>query len=162
MTLSFSVNQRQHTFACEDDARLLDLLRDDLRLSSVREGCSVGACGACTVLLDGRPVSSCLVYAGRCQDAHIETVEGLGDGELDPVQAAFVECGALQCGYCTPGFVLSVRALLAENPSPTDDEVREYLAGNLCRCGAYLEILEAVRRATTTRACWTCCATRSA
>jgi aerobic carbon-monoxide dehydrogenase small subunit len=147
MPVSFRVNHRQHTFsAAEDDARLLDLLRDELGLSSVREGCAVGACGACTVLLDGRPVSSCLVYAGRCEGADIETVEGLGDGELDPVQAAFVECGAVQCGYCTPGFILSVRALLAENPTPSDDEVRDYLAGNLCRCGAYLEILEAVRK----------------
>jgi aerobic carbon-monoxide dehydrogenase small subunit len=146
MSISCYVNQRQHTFACEDDTRLLDVLRDELGLGSVREGCSVGACGACTVLLDGRPVSSCLVYAGRCEGARIETLEGGGDGELDPVQTAFLECGALQCGYCTPGFVLSVRALLAENPTPGDDEIRDYLAGNLCRCGAYLEILEAVRR----------------
>jgi aerobic-type carbon monoxide dehydrogenase small subunit (CoxS/CutS family) len=151
MAVSFYVNQRQHTLACEDDARLLDLLRDELGLHSVREGCSVGACGACTVLLDGKPVSSCLVYAARCEGARIETVEALGDGDLDPVQAAFVECGALQCGYCTPGFVLSVRALLAENPAPSDDEVRDYLAGNLCRCGAYLEILQAVRLAARGR-----------
>jgi aerobic-type carbon monoxide dehydrogenase small subunit (CoxS/CutS family) len=144
MAVSFWVNERQHTFGCEDDARLLDLLRDELGLRSVREGCAVGACGACTVLLDGRPVSSCLVYAARCEGARVETVEAGGD-ELDPVQAAFVECGALQCGYCTPGFVLSVRGLLAENPQPSDDEIRDYLAGNLCRCGAYLEILEAVR-----------------
>ncbi|HYY87681.1 MAG TPA: (2Fe-2S)-binding protein [Chloroflexota bacterium] len=138
------VNQRQQRFACEDDARLLDLLRD-LGLSSVREGCGVGACGACTVLLDGKPVSSCLVYAARCEGRSVETVEGNGD-ELDAVQQAVLDCGALQCGYCTPGFVLSVRALLAENPSPTEAEVRDYLAGNLCRCGAYPEILEAVSR----------------
>jgi len=151
MPISFEVNGRQHTFAGEDDARLLDLLRDELGLSSVREGCSVGACGACTVLLDGRPVSSCLVYAARCQGARVQTVEALGNGELDPVQAAFVDAGALQCGYCTPGFVLSVHALLDENPSPSDDEIRDYLAGNLCRCGAYLEILEAVRQAARGR-----------
>jgi aerobic-type carbon monoxide dehydrogenase small subunit (CoxS/CutS family) len=138
------VNRRQQRFACEDDARLLDLLRD-LGLSSVREGCGVGACGACTVLLDGKPVSSCLVYAARCEGRSVETVEGNGD-ELDTVQQAVLDCGALQCGYCTPGFVLSVRALLAENPSPTEAEVRDYLAGNLCRCGAYPEILEAVSR----------------
>ena len=138
------VNRRQQRFACEDDARLLDLLRD-LGLSSVREGCGVGACGACTVLLDGKPVSSCLIYAARCEGRSVETVEGNGD-ELDSVQQAVLDCGALQCGYCTPGFVLSVRALLAENPSPTEAEVRDYLAGNLCRCGAYPEILEAVSR----------------
>ena len=151
MASSFEVNSRPHTFTCEDDARLLDVLRDELGLGSVREGCGVGACGACTVLLDGRPVSSCLVYAARCEGARVQTVEALGNGELDPVQAAFVDAGALQCGYCTPGFVLSVHALLAENPSPSDDEIRDYLAGNLCRCGAYLEILEAVRQAARGR-----------
>jgi aerobic-type carbon monoxide dehydrogenase small subunit (CoxS/CutS family) len=143
--ITFTVNQRRHTFSCEDDARLLDLLREDVGLASVREGCGVGACGACTVLLDGKPVSSCLVYAARCEGHQVETVEGTGE-QLDAVQEAFLACGALQCGYCTPGFVLSVRALLAENPAPSEEETREYLAGNLCRCGAYLEILEAVRR----------------
>jgi aerobic-type carbon monoxide dehydrogenase small subunit (CoxS/CutS family) len=151
MPISFEVNGRKRTFSCEDDARLLDLLRDELGLGSVREGCSVGACGACTVLLDGRPVSSCLVYAARCEGARVQTVEALGNGELDPVQAAFLDTGALQCGYCTPGFVLSVHALLTENASPSDDEIRDYLAGNLCRCGAYLEILEAVRQAARGR-----------
>jgi aerobic-type carbon monoxide dehydrogenase small subunit (CoxS/CutS family) len=151
MPISFEVNGRKRTFSCEDDARLLDLLRDELGLGSVREGCGVGACGACTVLLDGRPVSSCLVYAARCEGARVQTVEVLGNGELDPVQAAFLDTGALQCGYCTPGFVLSVHALLTENASPSDDEIRDYLAGNLCRCGAYLEILEAVRQAARGR-----------
>jgi aerobic-type carbon monoxide dehydrogenase small subunit (CoxS/CutS family) len=144
MTVAFSVNAREHRFACEDDARLLDVLRG-LGLSSVREGCGVGACGACTALLDGKPVSSCLVYAARCEGRQVQTIEANGD-ELDPVQQAFVDCGALQCGYCTPGFVLTVRALLAENPAPSEAEAREYLAGNLCRCGAYPEILEVVRR----------------
>jgi carbon-monoxide dehydrogenase small subunit len=99
------------------------------------------------VLLDGKPVSSCLLFVVRCEGKRIETLEACGDS-LDPVQAAFLECGALQCGYCTPGFVLSVRALLAENPAPSRDEIREYLAGNLCRCGAYLEIIAAVQRAS--------------
>src|SRR5919201_5349845 len=98
MPISFRVNHRQRTFDCEDDARLLDLLRDQLGLGSVREGCGVGACGACTVLLDGRPVSSCLVYAARCAGTQVETVEAGGDA-LDAVQQAFLECGALQCGY---------------------------------------------------------------
>src|SRR5919197_865102 len=119
MSITFTVNRRQHSFACEDDARLLDLLRDEVGLASVREGCGVGACGACTVLLDGKPVSSCLVYAARCEGRQVETLEATGD-QLDAVQEAFLACGALQYGYCTPGFVLSVRALLAENPAPSD------------------------------------------
>jgi carbon-monoxide dehydrogenase small subunit len=146
MTIAVTINGESHVLACEDDARLLDVLRQHAGLTSVREGCGVGICGTCTVLLDGKPVSSCLVYVARCSGKRVETVEVNGDA-LDPVQQAFLECGALQCGYCTPGFVLSVRALLSEYPSPSDNEIREYLAGNLCRCGAYLEILEAVRRA---------------
>jgi aerobic-type carbon monoxide dehydrogenase small subunit (CoxS/CutS family) len=147
MTIRLDVNGEQLELACEDDARLLDVLREHVGLTSVREGCGVGACGACTVLLDGKPVSSCLLFVVRCEGKRIETLEAGGDS-LDPVQAAFLECGALQCGYCTPGFVLSVRALLAENPAPSRDEIREYLAGNLCRCGAYLEIIAAVQRAS--------------
>jgi aerobic-type carbon monoxide dehydrogenase small subunit (CoxS/CutS family) len=149
MTVELTINSEPRLLACEDDARLLDVLRLEAGLTSVREGCSVGACGTCTVLLDGKPVSSCLVYAGRCSGKHVETIEGSGD-VLDPVQQAFLDCGGLQCGYCTPGFVLSVRALLSENPAPSDDEIRDYLAGNLCRCGAYLEILAAVRSAAAT------------
>ena len=148
MTISITINGEPRALACEDDARLLDVLREHAGLTSVREGCGVGACGTCTVLLEGKPVSSCLIYAARCSGKRIETIEANGDA-LDPVQQAFLECGALQCGYCTPGFVLSVRALLSENPCPSDDEAREYLAGNLCRCGAYLEILAAVRQAAT-------------
>jgi aerobic-type carbon monoxide dehydrogenase small subunit (CoxS/CutS family) len=127
---------------------LLDLLRDEVGLTSVREGCGVGACGSCTVLLDGKPISSCLVYVGRCLGRAIETVEARREDDLDRVQQAFLECGALQCGYCTPGFILTVRALLVETPSPSDEEIRDYLAGNICRCGAYLEILAAVQRAS--------------
>jgi aerobic-type carbon monoxide dehydrogenase small subunit (CoxS/CutS family) len=149
VAISLRLNGRQRSLVCEDDTRLLDVLRE-AGLTSVREGCGVGACGACTVLLNGQPVSSCLVYAGRCGGVEVETVEASGE-QLDAVQQAFVEQGALQCGYCTPGFVLSVRALLAENPEPTDTDVREYLAGSLCRCGAYLEILAAVRQAAVSQ-----------
>jgi carbon-monoxide dehydrogenase small subunit len=145
--LELEINGRARVLDVHEDMLLLDLLRDEVGLTSVREGCGVGACGSCTVLLDGKPISSCLVYAVRCLGRAIETVEGRREDDLDPVQRAFLECGALQCGYCTPGFVLTVRALLAENPAPSDDEIREYLAGNICRCGAYLEILAAVRRA---------------
>ena len=145
--LELQINGRSHRFDLPEDTVLLDLLRDQAGLTSVREGCAVGACGACTVLLDGKPVSSCLVYAPRCVGKNIDTVEARREDDLDAVQRAFLECGALQCGYCTPALVLTVRALLAENPSPSDDEIRDYLSGNLCRCGAYLEIIEAVRRA---------------
>jgi aerobic carbon-monoxide dehydrogenase small subunit len=131
-----------------DHELLLDTLRERFALFSVREGCSVGACGACTVLLDGQPASSCLLFTSRLDGREVLTSEGLG-GEQDPspVQRAFLDAAGFQCGYCTPGMVLTVHALLIENPAPTDDEVREYLAGNICRCGAYPNILEAVRSA---------------
>jgi aerobic carbon-monoxide dehydrogenase small subunit len=131
-----------------DHELLLDTLRERFALFSVREGCSVGACGACTVLLGGQPTSSCLLFTSRLDGREVLTSEGLG-GEQDPspVQRAFLDAAGFQCGYCTPGMVLTVHALLIEHPAPTDDEVREYLAGNICRCGAYPNILEAVRRA---------------
>jgi aerobic-type carbon monoxide dehydrogenase small subunit (CoxS/CutS family) len=131
------------------DRTLLHVLHEELGLSSVRYGCGVGACGACTVLLDGEPVSSCLVLAGQAQSHEVTTVEGVGSADrLHPVQEAFVAAGAFQCAYCTPGFILSTIALLAEHPTPTPDEVREYLAGNLCRCGSYPNILRAVLAAS--------------
>ena len=130
--VSLRVNGREEQLQIEDADTLLEVLRDRLRLWSVREGCGVGACGTCTVLLDGRPASSCLLLAARVEGRQIVTVEGLSqDSTLDPIQQAFVEQRAPQCGYCTPGFILSVKALLDENPKPTDEEVREYLAGNL-------------------------------
>ena len=147
MSVELRINGRLLSIDVTEDALLLDVLRDEAGLTSVRNGCGVGNCGACTVLVDGKPVSSCLVYAGRCVGRSIETVEARSEEDLDPVQQAFLECGALQCGYCTPGLVLTVRALLAESPDPSDEQAREYLAGNLCRCGAYLEILAAVRLA---------------
>ncbi|MFQ5851626.1 MAG: (2Fe-2S)-binding protein [Candidatus Binatia bacterium] len=142
------VNGREERLHVEDAATLLEVLRDRLRLWSVREGCGVGTCGTCTVLLDGRPVSSCFLLAARVEGRAIVTVEGLSQGgTLDPIQQAFIEQRALQCGYCTPGFILAVKALLDEVPDPTDDQVREYLVGNLCRCGGYEDILRAVRAA---------------
>ncbi|MEE8077077.1 MAG: (2Fe-2S)-binding protein [Candidatus Binatia bacterium] len=146
--VSLRVNGREEQLQIEDADTLLEVLRDRLRLWSVREGCGVGACGTCTVLLDGRPASSCLLLAARVEGRQIVTVEGLSqDSTLDPIQQAFVEQRAPQCGYCTPGFILSVKALLDENPKPTDEEVREYLAGNLCRCGGYPDIMRSVRAA---------------
>jgi aerobic-type carbon monoxide dehydrogenase small subunit (CoxS/CutS family) len=128
---------------------LLDVLRDDLGLMGTKEGCGVGMCGACTILVDGKPLSSCLVLAEQVVGKEILTIEGLGRSEnLHPVQQAFLDEGAFQCAYCTPGFVLSTVALLAENPSPSDEEIREYLSGNLCRCGSYQNIIHAVRAAS--------------
>jgi len=146
--ITLRVNDKNETLAIDDADTLLEVLRDRLQLWSVRESCGVGACGSCTVLLDGRPVSSCLLLAARCAGREITTLEGLGDGQsLHPIQQAFVSERALQCAYCTPGFVLSVKALLNENPNPSDAEIREYLSGNLCRCAGYAEIMRAVRSA---------------
>jgi len=124
---------------------LLEVLRDDLGLVGTKEGCGVGMCGACTVLVDGKPVSGCLTLAAQVADKETLTVEGLAkDGELHPVQQAFIDESAFQCAYCTPGFILSTVALLEENSNPTEAEIREYLSGNLCRCGSYQNILKAV------------------
>lgn len=146
--ITLRINNRDESFTIDDADTLLEVLRDRFKLWSVREGCGVGACGTCTVLLDGQPVSSCFLLAARAAGHEITTLEGLSDGvTLHPIQEAFVEQRALQCAYCTPGFVLSVKALLEENPNPSDEEVREYLAGNLCRCAGYADILRAVRAA---------------
>jgi carbon-monoxide dehydrogenase small subunit len=146
------VNGREESLQIEDADTLLEVLRDGLKLWSVRESCGVGACGTCTVLMDGSPVSSCFLLAARAAGREITTLEGLGDAHaLHPIQEAFVAERALQCGYCTPGFVLSVKALLDENPEPSDNDIREYLSGNLCRCAGYADILRAVRSAQQRR-----------
>jgi len=144
-----TINGRAEALRVEDREILLDVLRERLGLWSVREGCGVGLCGACTVLVDGAPISSCLAFAARLEGRVLTTVEGLGTEQaLHPVQAAFLEAGALQCGYCTPGLVLSVATLLREFPSPSPELVRTYLAGNLCRCCAYPDIVRAVSLAS--------------
>jgi len=146
--ITLSVNGRDQILTVDDADTLLEVLRDRLKLWSVRESCGVGACGSCTVLLDGRPVSSCFLLAARSAGGQITTLEGLADGQrLHFIQQAFVEERALQCAYCTPGFVLTAKALLDENPRPSDDDIREYLAGNLCRCAGYADIFRAVRSA---------------
>lgn len=128
---------------------LLEVLRDDLGLVGTKEGCGVGMCGACTVLVDGKPISGCLTLAQQVAGKEILTVEGLEkDGKLHPIQQAFIDEGAFQCAYCTPGFILATAALLNENPSPGEDEIREYLSGNLCRCGSYQNIIKAVKTAS--------------
>jgi aerobic carbon-monoxide dehydrogenase small subunit len=146
--ISLRINGRDEKITIDDADTLLEVLRDRFKLWSVREGCGVGACGTCTVLLDNRPVSSCFLLAARAVNHDIRTLEGLADGaELHYIQEAFVSQRALQCAYCTPGFVLSVKALLDEIADPSDEEIREYLSGNLCRCAGYADILRAVRMA---------------
>jgi len=131
----------------EPAQRLLDFLRDDLGLTGAKEGCGMGECGACTVLVDEEPVCSCLVLVGQVDEARVTTIEGLGRDTLHPVQQAVIHAHASQCGYCTPGVVLSLVALLAREPNPSDDAVRSALAGNLCRCTGFVQILEAAREA---------------
>jgi len=140
-----TINDREETFLCEPRQTLLEVLRDVVDLTGTKEGCSNGNCGACTVILNGRPVDSCLVLAVECSGARIETVEGLAhDDHLAPIQSAFLEHAALQCGVCTPGFLVAATALLRSNPRPTESDVRWYLAGNLCRCTGYDKIIRAV------------------
>ena len=143
------VNGAEHEVPAADDALLLDVLRE-CGCGSVREGCGVGVCGACTAVVDGVPISTCLALAGRHDGAEVLTAEGLD--EDDPVVEAFVSAGAMQCGYCTPGFVLMVRDMLRQTPDPTPEQVEACLASNTCRCGAYPEILEAVRSAVAAQA----------
>lgn len=146
--ITLRVNDRDELLVVDDADTLLEVLRERLKFWSVRESCGVGACGSCTVLLDGQPVSSCLMLAVRSTGRTITTLEGLDDGgALHPIQEAFVNERALQCAYCTPGFVLSVKALLDGNPSVSDEEIIEYLSGNLCRCAGYADILRAARAA---------------
>jgi aerobic carbon-monoxide dehydrogenase small subunit len=146
--VSVTVNGAAREAEVEPRRTLADFLRDDCRLTGTHLGCEHGVCGACTVLLDGRAVRSCLVFAVQADTGEVTTVEGLANGdELTPVQQAFRDEHGLQCGFCTPGFVVSATAFLAEHPDPTDDEIREGLSGNLCRCTGYQGIIQAVRRA---------------
>lgn len=145
MIIEFTLNGEKYKKNADPGKRLVDFLREDMGLTGTKEGCGEGECGACTVVLDGRAVHSCLVLAGQINGKRLLTVEGLArGGELSPLQKAFIEHGAIQCGYCTPGMLMSSAALLAENPSPTGDEVRTALAGNICRCGDYSAIIDAV------------------
>ncbi len=142
------VNSRPYDVEVEPRERLLDVLRYKVGLTGTKEGCGTGDCGACTVLVNGTRITSCLMLGVSAHDCEITTVEGIAqDGQLHPVQKAFMECGGLQCGICTPGFIVASYALLKENPNPTEDEIRFGLAGNLCRCTGYVKIVEAVKAA---------------
>ena len=146
--INLRVNDIDYEIAVEPRRLLVEALRYDLGLTGTRIGCSIGDCGACTVLIDGVPSFSCLVLAVEAEGHDIQTIEGVADGnKLHPVQEAFVEVGAIQCGFCTPGMVLSALALLNNNPDPTEDEIRRALSGNLCRCTGYQKIIEAVQDA---------------
>ncbi len=139
------VNGNPHTIEVEPQQTLLEVLRNDLGLTGTKEGCGKGECGSCTVLLDGKAVNSCLVLAVTAEGKKITTIEGLTtERGLDPLQEAFIEHGAIQCGFCSPGMILSAKALLEENPRPTEEEVRAAIAGNLCRCTGYAKIVEAI------------------
>jgi len=146
INISATINGRQKALTVRPNQTLLELLRDDLLLKGSVGGCGVGVCGSCTVLIDGRPVSSCLMLATNADGKEVTTIEGLvRHGELDPVQKAFLNHQAFQCGYCTPGMIMAVKGLLASNPRPTEEQARDYLSGNLCRCGTYQEVLAAVK-----------------
>ena len=140
-----NVNGEEHDVEIESDRLLLEALREDVGLTGTKEGCSIGVCGACSVIVDGRLVSACLTLAVTCEGKKIETIEGLaGDGELHPLQRSFVQYGGFQCGICTPGQIMAAKALLDHNPNPTADQVKEWMSANLCRCTGYYKILESV------------------
>lgn len=144
--ITLTVNGHERGIEVEARATLLELVREQLGLTGAKLGCDIQVCGACTLLVDGKPVSACSMLAVDADGCAVETIEGLSSKDkLHPLQEAFMEFGALQCGYCTSGFILTAKALLAENPQPSDERIRDYLAGNFCRCGCYQEIIQAVK-----------------
>jgi len=151
-TIRFTLNGENVAAEIGTHQNLVEVLRDRFDLYGARESCGQGLCGCCTVLVDGQAVSGCLFLAAFADGAKVETIEGLGSGQaLDPVQEAFIEAGAFQCGFCTPGFILMTKQLLDEHPDPSDDQIRHYLSGNLCRCAAYPEIIAAAKLAARKR-----------
>jgi len=144
--INFTVNNQPVNLQVDDSLRLLDILRDELDLTGTKEGCAIGECGACTVIMDGEAVNSCLIMACQLEGTSIETVENLEEDDiLSELQTAFLENGAIQCGFCTPGMLMSAKALLDKNPSPTEEEIKKALEGNLCRCTGYIPIINAVK-----------------
>jgi aerobic-type carbon monoxide dehydrogenase small subunit (CoxS/CutS family) len=146
MEISFNINSQTVNLDVEPTETLLFVIRERLHLTGTKEGCGRGDCGACTVLMDGYAVNSCLILAPQVDGHAITTIEGLSnDGQLDLIQQAFIDAGAVQCGFCTPGMILSTKALLSRNPDPTDTEIRTAISGNLCRCTGYIKIVDAIR-----------------
>jgi aerobic-type carbon monoxide dehydrogenase small subunit (CoxS/CutS family) len=149
-TINFTLNGRSVVAEVKPHHNVVEMLQTQFALFGARESCGQGLCGCCTGVVDGRPVSGCLHLAVFLDGTEVVTVEHLGEpGKLDPVQQAFIECGAFQCGYCTPGFLMMTKALIGQHPDPDDEQIRDYLSGNLCRCGAYPEIVNAVKMAAT-------------
>ena len=147
--MKFHINGKTYEAQLDPATRLVDVLRDTFCLTGTKEGCGEGECGACTVIMDGKAVSSCLVLAGQAESAHITTIEGLSiEGELSRLQRAFVECGAIQCGFCSPGMIMSAKALLDRNPHPSEQEIKIAISGNLCRCTGYQKIVQAIKSAS--------------
>jgi len=148
LTINLTVNGKSHSATAEPSTSLLDFLRDTLNFKGTKLCCNTGECGACTILFNGRPINSCVTLAADANGAEITTVEGLADGEkLHPVQQAFIDTGAVQCGYCTPGFIISVKALLDRSKHPTAEEIEEAVSGNICRCTGYAKIVDAIQLA---------------
>lgn len=146
--INVTINNELEQIAVPSNMTLMQMLRESLALTGTKNGCTAGECGACTVLLNGEPVNSCMVLAVECDGSTIVTVEGLaGDKQLDPIQEAIIQAGGVQCGFCTPGILISSRALLDRNPNPNEDEIKEALVGNLCRCTGYVRIIESVKTA---------------
>ena len=145
-SIRIQLNQEAVEGTVDDNMTLLDLLRDVLDLTGTKKGCDTGECGACTVILDGKAVNACLILAVDADGSEVQTIEGIGKPKLRPLQISFVENGAIQCGFCTPGFIMSAKALLDKIPKPTDEEIKAALSGNLCRCGSYNKILTAINK----------------
>lgn len=146
--VSFTLNGNDTEVICDDNTTLLDLLRDQIGLTGTKKGCEEGECGACTVMIDGRPINSCVTLARQVEGCNVVTIEGLAiNGVLTPVQQQFIDNWAFQCGYCTPGMIMSATALLLRNPHPTEQEIREAIEGNLCRCTGYAKIIDAIEAA---------------
>jgi len=144
--IKVTVNGILHELSVQPWETLLDVIREHLGLTGTKEGCGLGECGACTIIMDGKTVNSCLVLAVEADNRVITTIEGLANGdELHPIQEAFIQCGGLQCGFCTPGMIMSTKALLENNPSPDEEEIRKGIAGNFCRCTGYTKIIESVK-----------------
>ncbi|MTI68528.1 MAG: (2Fe-2S)-binding protein [Firmicutes bacterium] len=147
--IKFNVNGKTHKLNIKEDERLVDTLRNRLGLTGVKEGCSEGECGACTVIMDGETVTSCTVLTFQAKDSEIITIEGInGENKIHPIQKAFLDEGAVQCGFCTPGMILSAKVLLDKNPEPTREEARKAISGNLCRCTGYNKIVDAIIKAS--------------